>query len=478
MPVSKITAQQFATQIGSGITTRDATVDTGFGPVPDIVINPVAKVLEQQNDRLRLVSLLVSLQNNTVFSDLDVDSFVFNEGILRSPGSQATGTVVFSRVTTPTVDITVQRGYPIATAPDESSGQSVTFITTEVKTLAVATASSFFNPTTTRYELPVPIIALVAGPAGLIGANRANRPLRPLVGFDSVNNPDPISQGGTSSQTNAQLLAQYQSAVAGRQLSTATGIRKYIQDKFPAVTDVKVVVGGDPLLTRAGTDAGAVDAFLISSSTTQQTDPLTFLGAGILHTVTLPPVVNISSVVIQLSSTTLTQGTDYIVSLDTSGISSSVRAADGIVFLSTSGSLPAIGSIINVTYTYSTLVRTLQADEANEDVHVLGRDLLFRAATEVDIVIVATLTAVSGFNPTTLASQAQTAILNFIDSLGLGQPIQGSDIQEVVRQISGIDNFVLTRLTRSTVATGTADINLASNEFPRTTLSNITITTA
>ena len=130
MPVNKITADQFTDQLESGIISRNDAHDVEIGPIADIVTQPTAQVLELQNDRIRLVSQLILLDQSAVFADEDVDSFVFNENQIRNAGGRSSGTLIFSRALAPTVDITVQRGYPVATQPDQSTGETVVFIAT------------------------------------------------------------------------------------------------------------------------------------------------------------------------------------------------------------------------------------------------------------------------------------------------------------------------------------------------------------
>lgn len=477
MTVPKITATEFENQLRAGITNRDNTQDTGYGPVKDIVITPVAQVIEQQNDRLRSVSQLMSLENADQFTEADLDALVFNEDLVRDPGDQSVGTVIFSRSSAPTVDCKVQRGFPIATSPDESTGKAVTFMTSEARTLPTATAASYFNLDTQRYELSVPVIALVQGADGKVGPNRITRPLRPLVNFDSVTNADAVTSGGVPSETNVQLTERYQISVEGRQLSTPKGIVKYVKDGFPGVVGISTVYGSNPLLTRSATDAGAVDVFVIAEQTTQVVDNLTFLGIGQLLPLSTPPLVNIVSV--KLGATTLVEDTDYEVVYDDSGVSSSSRAIDGIRILATTAiALIPGSSILVVTYTYNPLVRDLQADSLDEEVFVFGRDLLYRMGVQVPIVFNATLTTASGFSGVTVAGFVQIAIVAFINGLGLGATVEAFDLERVAGQVSGTDNFVITRLTRATVASGVDDVPTSGKEYPRITTANCVITPA
>lgn len=475
MSVPKITAPQFEDQIAGGITDRDNTQDTAYGPIRDIVITPVAQVLEQQNDRLRQVSQLISLENVSQFTEDDLNSIAFNEGLVRNPGSQAEGTVTFSRATAPSADAQVQRGFPIASSPDESTGQAITFVTTEARTLPAATSSSYFNPTTNRYELSVPIAALLTGPSGKVGPNRVNRPLRPLVNFDSVTNPSAIQTGGASLEDNVALTQRYEISVEGRQLSTPTGIRKYVLDNFPDVEDINTVYGFNPLLTRAGTDAGAVDAFVVATQAVQQVENITFLGIGQLLAIAFPPLIAVVSV--QFGATTLIEGTDYEVVFDSSGVSGSTRDQDGIrILATTAAALVSNVSVLVVTYTYATTIRDLQAAEAQEDVHVFGRDLLYRAGQEEVIVLNANVTVASGFNPVTVLAAASSAIENYINGLGLGDLVEQFGIETAAGSVSGVQNFTITRLTVSSTPSGVSDLQMAGNQFPRITDATLNLT--
>lgn len=477
MPIPKITATQFESSIRSGITSRTTTHDTAVGPIPEVIIKPAARVFERQNDRIRTVSLIVSLSNEVAFSDefeADLDAYVFNEGLVRALGSRATATVVFSRAAAPTADIVVQRGYPIGTQPDEATGQTITFITSETRTLPFATASAYFNIQSQRYELSVPVIAIVEGSTGRVAASRINRPLRPLVAFDSVTNPS-AAVGGRDRESNAELIERYLLAIQGRQLGTPFGIERFARDEFPDVEDLLAVFGSNELLTRSTEDAGAVDAYIIGDQVLDVTDNLEFFGIGQLLQISTPPLVSVSAV--SSGASTYIKDQDYEEVFDETGNAGSVRAIEGIQFLAGGPTaLPATGDVVTITYTQNQLIRNLQTRFEQDDAFVFGRDLLFKRGLQVNIVIEADLTVEAGFNATDIQLAVEEVILDFINTLELGDDVERSDIQAVVRQISGVDNFVFTRITRSTVASGVADIVIEDNEYARIDSADLTIT--
>jgi uncharacterized phage protein gp47/JayE len=467
MPVPKVTADQFAIQLNQSIQERNRGHDTEVGPIPDIIVQPEALVLERQNDRIRQVSQLILLDEQGTFEDADVEAFVFNEFLVRNLGGRSSATVVFSRVTAPQIDITVQKNFPIATVPDESTGETVVFVTTEEKTLPVATAASFFNLETERYELEVAVQATITGRVGEVGPGKINRPLRPLSGFDSVENRS-RSSVVSDRETNLELLERYNISIIGSQLGTQNGLRLFIKSQFQDAGDVLVVNAGDPLITRESEDSGAIDVFITGEQNLTRQDEREFLGIGQLIPLVNQPVqsiVNVPGFVLD---------TDYIFVKDTTGVSNSVRAQDGIKFLAT-GSVPAIGSSINVEYQQDILVANIQSALDSADTNVGGQDPLIRSGDQVDTTLAAQLVVLPGFGFTTIQNTVITAIVEYINLLGLGEDVEKSDIQAVVRGISGVDNFIFSVLDR-VGGTANEDILIEKSEFARIETGNISLT--
>jgi uncharacterized phage protein gp47/JayE len=467
MPVNKVTATQFAAQLNQSIQDRNSSYDTELGPIPDVQVNPTSNVLEEQNDRIRDVSNLILLSEVEGFEDVDVDNFVFNEFLIRNLGGKSSGTVVFSRATAPQIDIPVQRGFPIATSPDEETGETVVFITTEAKTLTVSTASSFFNIETERYELEVAVQATVAGSIGEVGPNRITRPLRPLSGFDTVTNRNRTSPA-TDRETNSELLERYKIAIPGTQLSVRSGIELFVRGNYPDAGDILVVTAGDPLITRTGEGGNAIDVFVTGSQSTSRSDSQQFIGLGQLIILENQPVVSITNVPGYVA------GTDYEFVKDTTGVSDSPNAQDGIRFL-VGGASPSVGSSFSVEYEQNILLSNIQSAFSDADNDVGGQDILIRSGTQVDITLTAVLTVVQGFSFSTVRSAVITAITSFINGLGLGDTVEKSDIQLEVRRVNGVDNFVFLLLDR-VGGTGNADVEIEKNEFPSITSGDITVT--
>lgn len=464
MPIDRVSASQFAERIRTAMLSRDVNFDT-TEEVADIAIDPQATVFELQRTDLRQVNLMLTLADPTAFDGVyaaDLDNIIFNEGMTSTGDSFASTTLVFERSAAPASDIPVQRGYPVATVVDETTGITITFVATEETVMRAASASSYFNLETQRYELSVPVSCVISGETGNVGVGRITRPLRPLAGFSSVTNRV-AATGGRDVESNQRKIDRYLIAVIGREISTSNGAKKVILDDNPEVAQVLIVSGTSELLTRADETAGAVDAYLRGAESTEITENPRFLGAGQLIKISTPPIVTVTNVRDLSTGTTFVEGTDFDVVYDETGVASSARAVEGIRFRFT-GAAPTIGNPVTVTYTYNSLVRRLQSAFSTDDVH--GRDLLFKAATEVPIVHSALLRVLPGFNRTTVRNAVRAAVLALINtSTELGADIEISDIQGVVRAISGVDNYKITLLAKASTPSGIDDVAIEDSEF-------------
>lgn len=467
MPIEKVTAAEFASAIQAEVERRDNTLEVTYGPIFAHSVWPQAVVLESQNDRARKVSFLLSLSDPDQFDgyEVDLEARVLDEGVTRSQGTRSTVTLVFSTAARPVTDLVVALGEPLATAPDASTGETVRFVVTETTTLVAANASSYFNVQTQRYELRVPAQSVGTGAATLVGPNRVTRTLRPLSGFSSVTNAAAAS-GGLDAETNAQLIERFFLGVNGRQEGTPGGLDRALGVVMPGTLGRTLVYGAsavdEGLLERA--EPGAVDVWVRGASLGQATETYPYLGRGQLIAVALPPLVSIVSVT--SGATTFIEGTDFVVALDDGGYAGSTSAVDGIRFTADGAVPAAVGDLVSVTYSYNALVRAGQSDMSTEDTFIFGRDLMVHQAFDVPVVVTGRLRVKSGYVASNVLTAVRSAILTHVNTLAPGLPLEESDIQQVVRAVSGVDNYITTRLTRATVSAGTTDVAFSAQENP------------
>ncbi len=467
MAISRKTADEYAQEIKDAIISRNADYDTEVGPIPDLVITPMSNVLELQNERIRAVQQLLALINDGSFTEADLDDFIFNEQLVRLAGAKATATLTFSRATLPTSNITIKANFPTATLADETSGLAYTFLTLEDSTLVAANAASYFNNETQRYELSIAAEALVGAETANVGANRITRPLRPLVGFDSITNKLEAT-GGKDLETNSEAIERYFLSLMGTSPAVVAGIDKIIKNLFVSVIDSNVVFGNNPLNTRSAEDGGAVDVYIIGNTPVTTTETIVFPGVEQTIPLLKQPINSI------VAAGAFVQGTDFSLVKDESGNKNSVRAEDGIKWLMT-GTPPAVGDPVSVTYTYNVLVTTLQDGFTTDDMNVPSRDILFKIADQIDVTLSANIKIRPGFTVTSVVDAVSTVILALINGNELGDDVEASDIQAVVRSFSSVDNFIITNLS-AVGDTGTADIAIEPNEYSRMAISDLILT--
>lgn len=468
MAILKKTASDFASDLEDAILDRNANYDTKIGPIPDLVINPTANVLELQNERIRSVQQLLALVNDGSFTDADLDAFVYNELIVRMEGGKASVNLIFSRLSVPTTDLTVRANFPVSTLQDEESGSVITFITSAEATMYAAQAYSYFNPVTQRFELSVPAVSLTGSSSANVAPGRITKPLRSLVGFDSVTNREGAS-GGTDVELNGDLIRRYYLSLRGSSPAVTTGILKILKDKYPSVTDALIVHGSNPLNIRAASDAGAVDVYVIGSVNSVATENVIFNGVGQVMPLSNQPVSSITSIGSYI------QGTDYELSKTTGGNADSVRAEDGPIWLVGAASTPTLYATLTVSYVYNSLLTLLQSGFTQDDSYVIGRDLLFKEADQVDIDISGQIKIRPGYNVSATLSAVNNTILTMINAMQLGDDVELSDLQAAVRSYAAIDNFVVTNMSR-VGDSGTTDVAIADNEYARLDASNLLIT--
>lgn len=460
MTIDRISALDFANAIAAGINDRDPAIDTRIDAIRDLFIDPVADVLELQNNRVVYISELQSMKYVDRINPDDLDDVIFNEGMVRWSGSRSVGIVTFARAQPPTSDIVVPINNPLSTDIDSTTGESILFRTTETKTMYASAASSYYNSVSERYELDVAVISVVTGANTQVGAYAIRNMRRPVTGFDEIYNQARTTPG-RGLETNAEVATRYLLHVEGSQLGTPAGMKTSILDNFSNVEDAYVVYGEDTNLTREQDDAGAVDIWVLTSAPLERTYTVSYPGIETLITVDRQPVTEVTSV--SFGGTTYTEGTDYEVVTGEGEYAYSNHATDGIRFI-TGGSQPSIGDVITIIYKYNSMINILASYYTQEEYFSMGVDKLFRSAQPKEIEIDANLKVAFG-NPTSVLNNVRTAVTDYINDLKLGVSVEEFDLDRQVSAIQGVDNWTYTTLAIKD-GSGVADIEVGPNEYP------------
>jgi hypothetical protein len=228
-------------------------LDTKPGTVArDVFIDAPSTQIADLYDQLKNISSLQSLFST---SGSDLVKLGSNFGLQKTQGSPATGVAVF---TTNNLDLDIL--IPSATVVTARNG--VTFRTTANAVMS-SSSSNVYRATATRlrndlelanitdtFAIEVNCEALVAGTSGNIG--RFSLLSQNVAGISNITNLSAFS-GGTGVESDSEFRTRILSIFAGSNTGTSLGYENVIKSSTD-VEDAIVIVPGDPLLTRDGTE--------------------------------------------------------------------------------------------------------------------------------------------------------------------------------------------------------------------------------
>ena len=192
--------------------------------------------------------------------DISFEKLAANFGVFRRQGTAARGEVVFFTSSAPTFTLSV----PVNTVV---SGAGAQFRTTEAAEIPLDSASSYYDPSTRRYSVTVPVVALTAGSEGNLtsGQITSGAPL----GL-SVTNTAPTF-GGDDLENNLDLAARAIGVLSSVDTGTKAGYERVSRSSV-GVIDSFVVGAGDLYMVRDNGLGGKVDVWIRGESLATVTD--------------------------------------------------------------------------------------------------------------------------------------------------------------------------------------------------------------
>lgn len=452
------------------------------------------------------------VDNASTLTDSDLDAIGTNYDITRLPATQATGTETF-RIRNYTVSspiITVPAGTTVSTLATSTSA-AVSFSTTTSIVFQPALAPSYFNPASGFYEQTAPITCQTSGVLGNVGGSTITTLVSSVPGIDAVTNTVAAS-GGTNKESNQAFASRIQIKLSGNNVGTVNGIISLVNTN-PNVQEAIVVGPNDVDMQRdefgGAIDVYIKGQLLLTGSDVRL---YTTLGSQNFILTNQPSLsVSIVTGVVQSTSHTFIPGTDYVfvenpnslfagsassgsyITFSVSSpitiatvtdvthlvVSSTVGMAAGgvvsqgvfstnivmvvdsthLVVTSTTGFTTGVASYqgvkpdnntnITITYSYDSLIGTLQALFNNENNHIVASDLLVREAAEALINISESVVVVPGYVASSVVANIQTALTTYVNSLGLGASIPLSGIVDVTQDVPGVLQVDLNTVTVS-----------------------------
>jgi uncharacterized phage protein gp47/JayE len=452
------------------LTSRLQFVDTTDGrPLSGLLFDSIAKEIAAANTTLAQVQVDQGVAQPDVADTDGVVGVAFNWNLSPRGAFAATGIETFQKAAQPTTTIQIGNadgsgGIVVGTAR-QATGTLVSFTTTETVYLTPDTA---INPVTGFYEVDAPIVCQALGTLGNVDAGAISVMQSSVAGIDSCTNKISTT-GGRPTEDNSTLARRTIAKSRGLQPGIKNGLVTLALEQG-AITDAIVAGPNDPEFVRHGVN-GAVDLIVLGSQITSsvQTETYSFNQSGI--PLANLPATAIASVVatVGLTLTALTPNVDYAFTQDLTGVNAlSSDSADQLSWLN--GAHPNVGSAVTIAYQYDAAIPAIQALLDADTGHFITAKPLAKRATLVLINVGLTVRQVSGFNPQNVVTNVVSVLSAFINNLGLGAPVQQSDLVLALKGTPGVSSVVLpfsVLALRTDSAQGSSDLTPTKYQYFR-----------
>ena len=211
-------------------------------------------VVESQYKTVLTQALFVQEDEVQVFIDSAFEKLASNFGVRRSIGKQATGEVSFFTTNAPSSSISIPAGTVL-------SSSTTNFITTLSVVLNVDQLSQYYNPTTKKYSIVVPVQARDAGVSGNLTSDQITK--GSPFGL-KVTNQAPTF-GGTDTETNSELASRAISVLSSVDISTKAGLER-VSREISGIINSFVVDSESPYMQRDDELGGKVDIWIRGES--------------------------------------------------------------------------------------------------------------------------------------------------------------------------------------------------------------------
>lgn len=411
------------------------SVDTKEGTFTrDVIIDPVANELDNFYAEADVIS---KAQSPDLASVNDLVKLAENLQLVRKAAVRATGTVTFYNRSGNTT--TIPAGTIVSSKPGAEVGAQQ-FVT--LQTVVISDPGSF-NPDRGQWEAVAPIRAQAGGSQANVDAEAIKVMITSIEDVSGCFNENTIITG-EDQETIDSLTRRVKSVLLGNNVGTKAGYYGQVMSN-DNVIDSLVVGPGDEHSQRSS--VGAVDVLIRGGISAQAIDEFIFNDGSSYHTFSYQPVhlftTSGSFSAMGSVSGNLIDGEDYTIVKDGGFYGGSVRGNDRFYFLPTLTD----GETITITYTYNSLIPTLQAAIDGDSAKIIGADVLIREAIIRLIDVTATIELFAGYDITEVSTNVETAIANALSDYLIGQEVQQSDIIAVIAAVEGVDD-VLVPLTK------------------------------
>jgi uncharacterized phage protein gp47/JayE len=446
----------------------------------DVVIEAPAQEFDRIYQELSHTQKLQTVQFPDELSEDELDALAENYAMTRLGGTTASGTVTFQirNFNTGSSNVTVPTGTVVSTQGTDTVPQ-VSFVTTQTLLFQASLAPSLFNPTTGLYEKIASIVAQDIGTISNVAAGTIVNLVSSVPGIDSVTN-NVATTGGVDTENNTAFAERIKTKLSGNSIGTSGGILNLVRENAN-VSDAIVVTPNDPEMLR-DEFGGEVDVYVLGEVLDQISDIVLYTTAGSQEFILQhQPARSISSVTgIALSvPVPFIEGIDFSFIEDPSLlVNGSTRLQNKIVF-NIGGTNPDDATNVTISYVYNSLIETLQIELDRDDNHIVTADILVKEPQEATINIEAEVTLFPGFASATEIANIQTALSESINTLGLGDDIDRSDVIGLIEGVESVDqvnvNTLVLEKNGDPLPLATQRLEIFKTEYPR--IGTIIVTT-
>jgi len=436
-----------------------SSVDTKPGTFTrDVVIDPVANTLDTFYNELDKVS---RVQSPDLASPSDIEQLGRNYQALRKGAIKATGTVNFySFASPPAGGIAIPQGTTVVTKA-LANGSSQQFVTTQT----VQLFPSSYNVNTGRYEVSASVRAIIPGSAGNVTGGAVNALSDVVSGINGVYNYSPFTSGKDIEPIGA-YRTRIKATITGNNVGTSDGYYRAITSNLN-ILDAKIVTKGDITTgITARQDIGAVDIYINGLVSIQAPVETYVIPTSIPYEIIpskqpIDVLAKDSFTLVGSITGALVEGTHYNLVKDYNNYGGSIRARDKFVFVF--GTV-TIGETITITYSYNSLVESLQIFMNDPLRRAVGADVLIKQARPREMDVTCIISVLPGYT----AAATSNAVLNILtvglNSYNIGTEVQQSDLLALIANTAGVDDVTVPLTTfQENSATGTLVQNTSGN---------------
>ena len=425
---------QIAALIQQYVGTQFAFIDTTTGrPFSSLFLNAIASEIATAYSALSQVQIDQGTSSPGASTPDGMAGVAFNWNLTPKGPVAATCVITFQKVAQPTISIQIgadngSGGIVVATSR-QITGPVLLFVTNETVFFTPTTA---LNPVTGFYEVDAECQCMSLGTIGNVDAGLINVLQTPVAGVDFATNKISAS-GGQDSESTIALAARTVAKSTGLQPGTVNGLVSAALAQ-PYTISAVVVGPNDSYFTRSGVP-GAVDVLVLGGQITSATQYDTYTTNQPNVLLQNRPALAISSVVatVGLTLTTMTPGIDYQFSQDT-GSSNAYSASSNDQLSWLNGSQPNNGSPVTISYLYDAAIGAAQAALTTPTTEFVTANVLVKRAVQVTINMTVTVRQIAGFSVAVVTNNVASAISNYVNNLGLGQPVTQSALTVAITE--------------------------------------------